>query len=61
MLAVSSNPLERLQGLTAADVMSRNVTVIPDGASMEEAAGILTAAAASGAPVVDATGRALAS
>ncbi|RIK75900.1 MAG: hypothetical protein DCC67_14640 [Planctomycetota bacterium] len=56
MSVVSANPMERLQSLTVADVMSRPVTVVPGCARMEEAARILADADASGAPVVDDAG-----
>ena len=53
MLTVAQDVLKRLQGLLVADVMTRDVAVIPGTAGMDEAAAILTARGASGAPVVD--------
>jgi CBS domain-containing membrane protein len=46
-----------LTTLTAEDVMSRNVLVIPHRMSLRAAAGILSKSDISGAPVVDETGR----
>lgn len=57
MLRVARNPLERLQGLVVADIMTRDVTVIPETACMVEAAATLSLGGASGAPVVDCCGR----
>jgi CBS domain-containing protein len=55
--SVSQHLLHRLQELTVADVMTRDVAVIQGAASMQEAAAILLRAGASGAPVVNAEGR----
>jgi CBS-domain-containing membrane protein len=53
-MPVSPKPL---LALTAADVMAREVVVIPAGTSMRAAAQLLADAQISGAPVVDADGR----
>jgi CBS-domain-containing membrane protein len=49
--------LGRLESLTVGDVMSRDVAVIPCSATMHQAAFVLDARHASGAPVVDKEGR----
>jgi len=46
-----------LTALTAEDVMSRNLLVIPHRMSLRAAAGMLSRADITGAPVVDETGR----
>src|SRR5687767_7191404 len=58
MLRMSDeNGVRRLQQLTVADVMSRQIVVIPTSSTMHKAAYILADQAASGAPVVDEAGR----
>ncbi len=49
--------LKPLTALTAEDVMSPNPLVIPRGMSLRAAAGMLSKADITGAPVVDETGR----
>jgi CBS-domain-containing membrane protein len=56
MFTIAHDPLERLHELTVADVMSRNVIVIPASATMDEAAQVLEEVEASGAPVVNCAG-----
>jgi CBS-domain-containing membrane protein len=56
MFPAVHDPLQRLHELTVADVMSRNVVVIPDSATMDQAASLLDQAAATGAPVVNEAG-----
>jgi CBS-domain-containing membrane protein len=46
-----------LHDLTAADLMTREVVVLPQGMSLRDAAQLLLRSRASGAPVVDAAGR----
>ena len=53
----SCEGLDRLRGLRVSDVMSREVISIPHHATLCEAAGMLTSAGTSGAPVVDEAGR----
>jgi CBS domain-containing protein len=53
MLTLAPNPLHRLEELVVADVMTRNVAVIPAAATMDEAAQLLASLGVSGAPVVD--------
>jgi CBS domain-containing protein len=53
MLATTDHLLE----LTAAQIMSRDVIVIPERMSLRAAAGLLRRARVSGAPAVDAQGR----
>ncbi len=53
MLATTHDLLD----LTAADLMSRDVTAIPENMSLKGAARLLRNARISGAPVVDAAGR----
>lgn len=57
MLLARQDPLQRLEGLLVADVMTRDVTVISALASMDEAAVLLKSRAVGGAPVVDRDGR----
>jgi CBS-domain-containing membrane protein len=56
MSAAAQIPLKRLQSLFVADIMSHDVAVIPETASMDDAAAILTVCEVSGAPVVDQDG-----
>ena len=56
MTPISIDPLERLRELTVADVMTRDVAVIPDSATMDQAASVLRLAEASGAPIVNDAG-----
>jgi CBS-domain-containing membrane protein len=51
MLIAARGPLQRLEGLIVADVMSREVAVISDAATMEEAAELLKLHGISGAVV----------
>src|SRR5579864_3825470 len=53
MLATTDSLLE----LTAAQLMSRDVIVIPERMSLRGAAGLLRGAGVSGAPVINAEGR----
>jgi CBS-domain-containing membrane protein len=48
---------KRIADLTAADVMSRDVVVIPLNMDLRTAARLLSEARVSGAPVIDASGR----
>ena len=48
---------KRLMRLSAADIMSRNVVVLPREMSLPGAARMLAQAGVTGAPVVDAGGR----
>lgn len=57
MIAACAGAMERLTQLTASDVMSREVAAIPLTATIEEAAELLAARGASGAPVVNGSGR----
>ena len=49
--------LKSLREMTAADVMSRELTLVPEEMSLPAAAHLLSRAAISGAPVVDSKGR----
>ncbi len=57
MTTLAPKSLHRLEELLVADVMARNVTVIPDDATMDAAAATLLKQGVSGAPVVDGRGR----
>lgn len=50
-------PIDRLRSLRVRDVMSSSVVSVPSHATMCEAAQVLVDSGASGAPVVDETGR----
>jgi CBS domain-containing protein len=56
MTATMKAPLDRIEQLVVADAMTRSVFVLPKRLSMDEAAELLSGAAATGAPVVDEAG-----
>ena len=57
MTQFHTEPLDRLRALRVRDVMNSRVVTVPSSATMCDAAETLTAAGASGAPVVDEAGR----
>jgi CBS-domain-containing membrane protein len=57
MLIATQGPLQRLEELLVADVMTREVAALSAAATMEEAAKLLKSHGISGAPVVDNEGR----